>query len=229
MDKITVVLADNHEVVRKGLRSALTLEDDIEVVGEASDGLELAGIAKLKKPKIVILDFVMPNSGVSAIKRLVNDFPEIGIIVFSLYDNEVYVISSLEAGAKSYVLKESSIDELVRAIRNVAKGKRYLSNKLSQIAIDAFIHHTRREKDVYSTLTHREKEVLKLLAEGLSNIEVAQKLSISKRTVEIHRANLMRKLNLRPQYVQLVDYASELGIVPPTEREPMGGSDIYKE
>lgn len=212
-DRITVVLAEDHEVVRKGLRSELTSAGDIEIVGEAADGTELSSIVRSAHPMVVIVDYVMPGGGVSLIRELANNYPEANIVVFSLYDNKAYVIGSLEAGAKAYVLKEASIDELIHAIREVAIGRRYLSTKLSQMAIDAFVHNTYQETNLYSTLTPREKEVLKLVTEGFSNIDIARKLEISKRTVEIHRANLMRKLNLRPQYVQLADFAREHGIL----------------
>ena len=213
MEKIKLVLADDHEVVRGGLRSALASESGLEVVAEAATGLELPEIVKTQKPDVLILDFVMPNGGVPLIKEITTRFPDTRIIIFSFYDNEAYVVGSLEAGAQGYVLKESSVEELVRAIKEVAAGRRYLDARLSQVAIDAFVRNAQREPDLYATLTLREKEVLKLVASGLSNAEIAEKLFISRRTVEIHRANLMHKLNLRPQYVQLIDYAREMGLV----------------
>lgn len=213
MNKITLVLADDHEVVRKGIRSALASEKDFEVVAEASDGLGLSQVLETQHPNIVVMDLLMPHGGTNLIQQLSTKYPDVKIIVFSFYDNEVYVAGSLENGAQAYVLKESSIEELIRAIHEVAGGKRYLDFKLSQMAIDAFIQGVQREPDRYNNLTPREKEILKLIAGGLSNAEIAEKLFISRRTVEIHRANLMRKLNLRPQYVQLVDYARELGLI----------------
>lgn len=226
MDKITIVLADDHEVVRKGVRSALASESNLEVVADTADGFELTKIVETYHPDIVVMDFVMPHGGTNLIKELSTKFPETKIIVFSFYDNEIYVASSLENGAKAYVLKESNIEELVRAIREVKEGRRYLDFKISQVAINAFIQNVQREPDRYSTLTPREKEILKLVASGLSNAEIAEKLFISKRTVEIHRANLMRKLDLRPQYVQLIDYARELGILhTPAKDEKNDGSD----
>lgn len=212
-EKITVVLAEDYEVVRKGLRASLEAISDIEVVGEAADGIQLSDIVQSEHPKIVVLDFVMNEGGVPLIKKLTSEFPEIGIVVFSLYDNKAYITGSLEGGAKAYVLKESSMDELVYAIREVSKGKRYLSTKLSQMAIDALLRNKHQETDLYSTLTPREKEVLQLVVDGFSSTEIARKLSISKRTVDIHRANLVRKLNLRPQSLQLADYARKLGIL----------------
>ncbi len=217
MEKITIVLADDHEVVRKGIRAALTSEKDIDVIAEASDGLELPKIVDELRPQIVVMDLVMPHGGTNLVKEFSTNYPDTKVIVFSFYDDQVYVAGSLENGAKAYVLKESSIEELVRAIREVAAGRRYLDFKLSQIAINAFIQSVQREPDRYSTLTPREKEILKMVAAGLSNAEIADRLYISRRTVEIHRANLMRKLNLRPQYVQLVDYARELGLLYGTE------------
>lgn len=225
-DKITIVLADDHEVVRKGVRSALASENNLEVLADTADGFELTKIVETYHPDIVVMDFVMPHGGTNLIKELSTKYPETKIIVFSFYDNEIYVASSLENGAKAYVLKESNIEELIRAIREVKEGRRYLDFKISQVAINAFIQNVQREPDRYSTLTPREKEILKLVASGLSNAEIAEKLFISKRTVEIHRANLMRKLDLRPQYVQLIDYARELGILhTPTKDEKSDGSD----
>jgi two-component system response regulator NreC len=225
-DKITIVLADDHEVVRKGVRSALASEPNFEVVADTADGFELTKIVETYHPAIVVMDFVMPHGGTNLIKEISTKFPESRIIVFSFYDNEIYVASSLENGAKAYVLKESNIEELIRAIHEVNEGRRYLDFKISQVAINAFIQNVQREPDRYSTLTPREKEILKLVATGLSNAEIADKLFISKRTVEIHRANLMRKLDLRPQYVQLIDYARELGILHTPSKEDKGnGAD----
>jgi len=218
LDKITIVLADDHEVVRKGVRSALASETNLEVVADTSDGFELSKIVETYHPDIVVMDFVMPHGGTNLIKELSTKYPETKIIVFSFYDNEVNEASSLENGAKAYVLKESNIEELIRAIHEVKEGRRYLDFKISQVAINAFIQNVQREPDRYSTLTPREKEILKLVASGLSNAEIAEKLFISKRTVEIHRANLMRKLDLRPQYVQLIDYARDLGIIHTPEK-----------
>lgn len=229
MEKITVVLADDHEVVRKGVRSALASESDLEVVADTSDGFELSKIVETKHPDIVVMDFVMPHGGTNLIKEMSTKYPESRIIVFSFYDNEAYVAGSLESGAKAYVLKESSIEELIRAIREVKEGRRYLDFKISQIAINAFIQNVQREPDRYSTLTPREKEILKLVASGLSNAEIAEKLFISKRTVEIHRANLMRKLDLRPQYIQLIDYARELGILHTPEKDEKTDDDQTKK
>lgn len=213
MNKISLALADNHEIVRKGLRSLLASEADLEIVAEAPDGLKLAEIVQTKHPDVVVMDFVMPYGGTALIKQLSTDHSESKVVVFSFYDNEYYVVESFKNGAKAYVLKESGIDQLTRAIREAAAGRRYLDTRLSEMAIDAFLQSAQREPDLYDTLTPREKEVLNLVASALSNAEIAEKLFISRRTVEIHRATLTRKLNLRPQYVQLVNYARELGLV----------------
>jgi DNA-binding NarL/FixJ family response regulator len=139
------------------------------------------------------------------------------------------VVESLKNGAKGYVLKESSIDELARAIREAAGGRRYLDTRLSQMAINAFVENVEREPDRYNSLTPCEREVLQLVASGLSNSEIAQKLFVSRRTVEVHRANLMRKLDLRPQYAQLVDYAREIGLFHVPEEEEGKNSGMQPE
>lgn len=223
MGRIRIVLADDHEVVRKGLHPVLDAENDMEIVAEASNGLEVAEQVESKRPDIVILDLFMPHGGNSLIKEITMNFPESRTIVFSFYDNEAYVLGALENGARGYVLKESSTDELLRAIREVHAGRRYLDNRLSQIAIDAFLQNVQREPDLYNRLTPREKEVLQLVTNGLSNAEIAEKLFVSRRTVEIHRANLNRKLGLQPQYVQLMRYARELGLVKPQTEDGPGG------
>jgi DNA-binding NarL/FixJ family response regulator len=214
--KIKVLLADDHEVVRKGLRLVLEMEADLEVIGEASNGLEVLEEVQVKQPDIVLLDLMMPRlNGIEVTKHLNNTFPEIKIIIFSFYANESYVLEALKAGVKGYVLKGSPISELLRAIREVIAGRRYLDPKLSQMAIDTFLLKLEPgEADPYNSLSSREKEILQLVAQGHTNTEIANKLFISRRTVEIHRANVMRKLGLRPQYVQLVQYAHERGILP---------------
>ena len=222
MDKITIIIADDHEVVRKGIRMALASETDLEVVADVADGLELSKMVEIHHPDIVVMDFVMPYGGNNLLKELSTKYPDSKIIVFSFYNDEVFVTSSLENGAKAYVTKESNIEELIRAIREVKAGRRYLDFKMSQVAINAFIQSAQREPDRYSTLTPREKEILKLVASGRQNNEIAEELFISKRTVEIHRAHLMRKLNLRPQYLQLVDYARELGLLYPDSAKMNG-------
>ncbi len=221
--KIRILLADDHEVVRKGLHPVIEAEDDLEIVAEASNGVEVTEQVSEKRPDLVILDLFMPHGGNSLIKELSTNYPESRIIVFSFYDNEAYVLGALENGARGYVLKESSTDELLRAIREVHAGRRYLDNRLSQIAIDAFVQNVQREPDLYNRLTPREKEVLQLVTNGLSNAEIAEKLFVSRRTVEIHRANLNRKLGLQPQYVQLMRYARELGLVRPQSEEEEKG------
>jgi len=229
LSRIRLLVADDHAVVIQGLKSALQAEEGLEVVAEASDGAEVPELVRTKKPDVIILDYVMPHSGTALIKELSGNYPQSKVIVFSFYDNKVYVIGALESGAKAYVLKESSVDELIRAIHEVVAGRRYLSIGLSQVAIDAYINSEYRVPDLYSSLTSREKEILQLIISGLSNSEIAEKLVISRRTVEIHRANLMRKLKLRPQHAQLMDYARQIGLLGnQSDAETMGETDERK-
>jgi len=212
---ITIVLADDHQIVRQGIRALLEKQPDFKVVGEAEDGLQAVHLVQSLKPHMLVLDLMMPGiNGMEVTRQLKDISPQTRIIILSMYGNEAYVLEALRSGAAGYVLKGSSSDDLLHAAHEVMAGRRYLSPPLSDEALEAYIQTTKSTAiDLYDTLTTREREVLHMAAEGLSSAEIADRLSISPRTVEIHRANMMRKLGLRNQ-TELVRYALQRGILP---------------
>ncbi len=215
---ITIVLADDHHVVRQGLRALLETETDFRIIGEAGDGITTAQLVENLKPNILVLDLMMSGmNGLEVTRQVSKRAPRTTVVILSMHNNEGYVLEALRAGAKAYILKESSADELVRAIREVIAGRRYLGPPLSERIIDAYL--SKAESSIpnpYDALTAREREVLHLAAQGSTNAEIAARLFISRRTAEIHRTNMMHKLDLRTQ-TQLVRYAMERGILPPTK------------
>ena len=209
---ITILLADDHHVVRQGLRSLLALERDFQVIAEASDGLEAVRTIDRLRPQVSIVDLMMPGLGGLEVTRQVCQWTR--VVILSMHDNEAYVIEALRNGAYGYVLKDSTDDELIQAVRIVAEGRRFLSSPFSERAIAAYSQKAQSAPlDPYETLTTREREVLHLAAEGLSATDISARLSISPRTVEIHRANAMHKLNLHSQ-AELIRYALRRGILP---------------
>ncbi len=215
MDETTVLLVDDHHVVRQGLRALLEAEPDLSVVGEAADGLEVAKLVEHLKPNVLVLDLVMPSlNGLEVTRHVRQHFPETRVVILSMYANEAYVLQALRNGADGYVLKDATATELVQAVREAAAGRRYLSAPLSERAIEAYVQKTQPGTlDVHETLTTREREVLQLAAEGYKNPQIAARLGISPRTAETHRANLMRKLGLNTQ-TDLIRYAMQRGILP---------------
>lgn len=218
MSRTTIVLADDHQVVRQGLRAVLEAEPDFSIIGEAGDGLEAVRLVERLKPNVLVLDLMMPGlSGLEATRQVCQRLPNTRVVILSMHASEGYVLEALRNGAAGYVLKNASAADLVQAVRNVAAGRRYLSPPLSDTAIEAYVRKAQSTPlDSYETLTTREREVLQLAAEGHPNPHIAARLFISPRTVETHRANLMRKLGLRSQS-DLVRYALRRGIVPPGE------------
>jgi DNA-binding NarL/FixJ family response regulator len=211
----TIVLADDHHVVRQGLRALLEAEPDFRVVGEAGDGLEAARLVEALQPNVLVLDLVMSGLGGLEVTRLATKrSPHTHVVILSMHADEAYVLEALKNGAAAYVLKGSRAADLVQAVREVAAGRRYLSPPLSERAIERYVQKAESTvRDIYDKLTNREREVLHLAAEGLTNAEIADRLSISPRTAETHRANLMRKLGLRTQ-TDLIRYALRRGILP---------------
>lgn len=194
-----VLIADDHGVVRKGLRYLLESREDIEVAGEASDGISAIKLAQQEKPDIVIMDVAMPGiNGIDAASQIVKDCPDTRVIMLSMHDDESYLTRSLAAGAKGYLLKDSADDDLLRAITAVAGGDSYFSPAMVKTLVDHYLDHkgADRSSDPYESLTDREKQVLLLLAHGKTNKEVANLLNLSVYTVETHRAHLMQKLDL---------------------------------
>ena len=211
---IRVLLADDHAVVRLGIRELLESHSGFEVVGEVADAAHVIPQVEALKPDVLVLDLVMPGmNGLEITRRLATARPETRIVVLSMHANEAYVIEALRNGANAYVLKGSEAGDLTEAIRAVIAGERYLSPPLSDSSIEAYLQKvTGGGLDRYDTLSTREREILLLVAEGRSSPEIAAGLFISVRTVESHRANIMRKLNLRTQ-TDLVRYALRRGIL----------------
>jgi two-component system response regulator NreC len=211
----TIVLADDHRIVRQGLRALLEAEADFSLVGETGDGLEAVRLAERLRPDVVVLDLMMPGiNGLEATRQIRNCCPKTHVVILSMHADEAYVLEALKNGASGYVLKDSSADDLARAVRGVVAGRRYLSAPLSERAIEVYMQKAQETPlDAYEELTNREREVLHLVAAGHSNAEIAEQLSISSRTVETHRANMMHKLNLNSQ-TDLIRYALKRGIIP---------------
>ncbi len=213
MKAITIVLADDHHIVRQGFRSLLENLEGFSVIDEAGDGLEAVKVTAKLKPDVLVVDLVMPClNGLEVTRQVAKLSPNTKVIVLSMYMDEPYVIEALQNGAWGYVLKESNISDLVKAIREVADGRHYLGSPLSELAIAAYKEKTKGASlDLYNTLTTREREVLQLVAEGYKNSDIAAKLFISQRTVESHRASMMQKLSVNSK-AELIAYAVKRGL-----------------
>lgn len=215
MSTIQVLLADDHGVVRKGLRFVLEQEPDITVVGEAVDGREAVRLAKELQPTVIVMDIAMPQlNGIDATSQAMKASPNSNVLILSMHNDESYILRSLEAGARGYILKDNAEDHLVQAIRVVAQGKPFFSPVIAQTLLEDYMRNLQQkgQQDSYSLLTDREKEVLQLLAEGRSNKDVAQLLDLSVYTVETHRTRIMQKLNLH-NTAELVLYAVRKKII----------------
>jgi two-component system, NarL family, response regulator NreC len=212
---ITILLADDHAVVRLGVRSLFEAEPDFQLVGEAAEGLDVMALVEKLQPDVLVLDLMMPGlGGLELLRQTARRAPQTHVVILSLHGNEAYVAEALSNGALGYVLKGSDADELVRAVRHAAAGERYLSPPLSERTIANYVEQAQGSApDLYDTLTLREREVLHLAAEGHTSSEIGRRLFISPRTVETHRGNLMHKLGLDTQ-TDLVRYALRRGIVP---------------
>ena len=215
MNSIRILLADDHGIVRKGLRLFLEQNPGMEVVGEAADGREAVSLAEKLHPEIVIMDISMPTlNGVEATAQIVKNNPQVGVIILSMHSDEGYLVRTLTAGAKGYLLKDSAETDLIRAIQTVVKGRPFFSPVIAQTLLEDFIRQVQQRglQDSFDLLTDREKEILQLLAEGRSNKEVASLLNVSVYTVETHRTNLMQKLNLH-NTAEIVLYAVRKKII----------------
>jgi two-component system response regulator NreC len=210
----TVVLADDHPVVRQGLLALLSEVPELRVIGEASDGLEAVALVQSLAPHVLVVDVMMPGlNGLEVARRITLQSPRTRVVMLSMYANEAYVVEALRNGAAGYVLKDAPGAALVEAVRAVAGGGHYLSPPLSERAIAEYVARAAATLDLYDTLTPREREVLQLAAEGFSSVEIAARLCISPRTAETHRGHAMQKLGIHNQ-TDLVRYALRRGIVP---------------
>jgi two-component system response regulator NreC len=215
MRKTRVLLADDHQLMRSGVRLMLEREPDITVVGEAGDGREAVALAKTLKPEVVVMDIGMPNlNGIEAALQMTQHNPELAVVMLSMHSDESYVLRALKAGARGYLLKDSAEADLIKAVHVVAGGKSFFSPAVSKVLLDDYVRKLKRSgaEDAYDLLTPREREILQLIAEGKSNKDVANLLNLSVYTVESHRSNLMEKLNLKG-VTELILYAVRKGII----------------
>lgn len=210
--RIRVLLADDHAIVRSGIRALLDSEPDIDVVGEAEDGLEAVKLAEQTEPDVVVMDISMPKiNGIAATRRIHRESPGVGILALTMHDHEAYFYEMLRAGGVGYVLKDAPPGELIQAIRAAYAGEAYLSPTVARRLVYDYTREGERRGRL-DGLTQRESEILGLVAEGLTNRQIADQLVISVKTVETHRTNLMRKLDLHDR-TELVKYAIRKGLI----------------
>jgi DNA-binding NarL/FixJ family response regulator len=217
-----IVLAEDHTILRDGLRSLLNSDEQYEVVGEAADGLEAIRCIEQCSPDLILLDLSMPRmSGPSVIKEVKARFPLVKVLALSVHDSEEYILESFQLGADGYCTKAASHAELLMAIGSVLSGKRYISPDISEKVLEGFIEERKKLKTASSweALTQREREVLKMVGEGYKNKQIADFLCISVKTVQKHRANIMRKLNLHTASL-LTGYAISKGLVVKSSKQP---------
>ncbi len=214
MKKIRVLLAEDHTIVRQGLSALLRSESDMEVVGEASDGLEAVEMAKKLIPEVVLMDIAMRNlNGLEATRKIKKLFPHMKVLVLTMYENEEWIFQVLKAGASGYLIKDSAMTDLSSAIRAIHQGDSYLSPSISRKVIDEYIRKAEIGEKIgmEDLLSDREREILQLVAEGHSVPKIASLLCISKKTVEAHKAHIMEKLNIHDK-VGLIKYAIRTGL-----------------
>ena len=212
---IRVILADDHSVIRRGLKLILEQQEGIQVVGEASDGREAVSLAESLRPDVAVLDITMPNlNGIEAARQICTKLPNVAIVVLSMHADEGYVLRALKAGARGYLLKESAEADFIAAVRSVFEGKAFFSPAVSRLLVEDYVRRL-QDKDIedsYDLLTSREREILQLIAEGKSNKDVANLLNLSLYTVETHRSNILEKLNLH-SVPELILYAVRKGVI----------------
>lgn len=220
MNPTRILLADDHELVRDGIKALLENESDFEVVAEASDGREALKMIAKESPDLLIVDIRMPQlNGLEVVKSLTKDFPAVKKLVLSMHDSEEYVVESIESGADGYLLKGSSKSEFLKALHTVAAGGKYFSGDISEIIINNFVKGKTRSSqkaaavsEEISLLTKREKQILEFILNGKGNNDIAEALKISRRTVEVHRFNLMKKLNVK-NLIELTQKSKEMNLI----------------
>jgi two-component system response regulator NreC len=213
---VSIIIADDHPIVRRGLQTLLESEQDFSIVGVAADGLEAITLSECLKPDVVVLDLMMPGLGGLEVLRILRErSPRTRTVILSMYRSSAYVAQALQNGALGYVLKECTEENLVHAVREASAGRRFLSPPVTQIAINAYIEQSKAGSlDPHDTLTPRQREVLQLTAEGKTNAQIAARLNISKRTVENHRSGMMQRLGLQ-NHMELIRHAIRHGLIPP--------------
>lgn len=212
MPPIRVILADDHALVRAGMSALINKMEGVEVIAEASGGRELLQLVEALQPDLVMLDIAMPGmSGLEALNRLVISAPDVRIIILSMHTNEEYIMQALRSGAGGYLLKDSATAELELAIRSVQKDSTYLSPAVSKLLVD-YVQRMSAQPDSQEQLTHRQREILQLLAEGKTTRKIANILKVSMKTIETHRAQIMERLDIH-DIAGLVRYAVKIGLV----------------
>ncbi len=212
---VRILLADDHTLMRNGLRLLLERQPNLEVIGEASDGRQAVDFAEIHRPDVIIMDIAMPQlNGVEATRQIVTRSPSTAVVILSMHSDESYVIRSLKAGARAYLLKDSAEADLIAAIGAITVGKSFFSPAVRRLLKEDYMHQLAEvgAEDSYELLTNREREVLQMVAEGMSNKEVANALSLSLYTVETHRTHILQKLNLH-SVPELILYAVRKGII----------------
>lgn len=215
MEQIRILLSDDHNILRDGMRLLLERQPGFVVVGEASDGRETLDLAQDHQPDVVVMDIAMPNmNGIEATRRITEKHPRMGVVILSMHYDESYVIRSLKAGARAYLLKDAVKSELIAAIHAVVEGRSFFSPKISRILQEDYVQALGRKgaDDSYELLTDREREVLQLVAEGKTNKEIANTLNLSLYTVDTHRTHILQKLNLH-SVPEVILYAVRKGII----------------
>lgn len=225
MKPIRVILADDHSLVRAGIRALLADLEGIEVVAEAGDGRQALQMVETRRPDVVLMDISMPElNGLEAVEKITRDYPQVRVIILSMHANEEYVLHALRAGAAGYLLKDAGIAELELAVRSVGRGETYLSPPVSRSVIDDYLRRLGNPADAGvlppvppgAQLTPRQREVLQLIAEGRTTQEIAERLQVGVKTVETHRAQLMERLDIH-EVAGLVRYAIRIGLITPDD------------
>jgi two-component system response regulator NreC len=213
--KIRILLADDHTILRAGLKMMLNAQPDMEVIGEAQDGRQAIEETQKLRPDIVLMDITMPDlNGIEATRQIKRLVPDVKILMLTMHEHDEYVFQALQAGASGYMLKEAADTELITALHVITSGQFYLSPTAQSVVVGDYLQKVRtgEERDSYSSLTEREREILKLVAEGFTNNQIAERLVISPKTVDTHRTHIMDKLNMHSR-AELIKYAMRRGLL----------------